>query len=91
MKQFLLLTGVLFCCVVSAQKLPDSYTDGKYISVNGAKLYVVLVGTGDPLNIIPGGPGGAHLGTLLSIPLQRIMRSFISMPSAVGKVIQPKT
>lgn len=62
MKKLLLLTGVLFCCVVSAQKLPDSYMDGKYISVNGAKLYVVLVGTGDPLIIIPGGPGGAHLG-----------------------------
>jgi proline iminopeptidase len=28
--------------------------------VNGAKLWVVLVGKGDPLFIIPGGPGGAH-------------------------------
>ena len=30
--------------------------------MNGAKLYVVVVGAGDPLIIIPGGPGGAHLG-----------------------------
>jgi proline iminopeptidase len=58
---------VVFICILSfvlanAQKLPDSYTDGKYVSVNGAKLYVVLVGKGDPLIIIPGGPGGAHPG-----------------------------
>lgn len=45
-----------------AQKIPDSYTDGKYINVNGAKLYVVTVGSGDPLIIIPGGPGGSHPG-----------------------------
>lgn len=52
----------LFYVMVFAQKYPSSYTDGKYIEVNGAKLYVVLVGHGDPLIIIPGGPGGAHLG-----------------------------
>lgn len=45
-----------------AQTMPDSQMDGKYILVNGAKLWVVLVGTGDPLFIIPGGPGGAHIG-----------------------------
>ena len=45
-----------------AQKYPSSYTDGKYVTVNGAKLWVVLVGHGDPLIIIPGGPGGSHIG-----------------------------
>ena len=30
--------------------------------VNGARLWVVLVGHGDPLVIIPGGPGEAHIG-----------------------------
>src|ERR1700712_3889311 len=45
-----------------AQPLPDSQKDGKYVTVNGAKLWVVLVGKGDPLFIIPGGPGGAHIG-----------------------------
>ena len=45
-----------------AQPFPDSRTDGKFILVNGAKLWVVTVGKGDPLFIIPGGPGGNHLG-----------------------------
>ena len=44
----------------SAQTFPDSEKDGKYVTVNGAKLWVVLVGKGEPLFIIPGGPGGAH-------------------------------
>lgn len=41
---------------------PDSWTDGQYYSVNGAKLWVVTVGTGEPLILISGGPGGNHLG-----------------------------
>jgi proline iminopeptidase len=44
----------------SAQTFPDSQKDGKYIVVNGAKLWVVIVGKGDPIFIIPGGPGGNH-------------------------------
>ncbi len=43
-----------------AQPFPDSQKDGKYVVVNGAKLWVVTVGKGDPLFIIPGGPGGNH-------------------------------
>jgi len=39
---------------------PDSEKDGKYVTVNGSRLWVVTVGKGDPLIIIPGGPGGAH-------------------------------
>jgi proline iminopeptidase len=45
-----------------AQKLPDSFTDGKFITVNGARLWVVVAGKGDPLVIIPGGPGNNHYG-----------------------------
>jgi proline iminopeptidase len=41
---------------------PSSYTDGKYITVNGANLYVVVVGKGKPMIVIPGGPGGNHFG-----------------------------
>jgi proline iminopeptidase len=41
---------------------PDSWTDGQYYSINGAKLWVLTVGTGEPLIIIPGGPGGNHYG-----------------------------
>jgi proline iminopeptidase len=63
MKKIVSFFIFFFCCLLAyAQTLPDSYTDGKYITVNGAKLYVVLVGKGDPLIIIPGGPGGAHPG-----------------------------
>ncbi|MEO6220269.1 MAG: alpha/beta hydrolase [Ginsengibacter sp.] len=61
-KILLLLSLVNFINITIAQKLPDSYTDGKYINVNGAKLYVVIEGSGDPMIIIPGGPGSAHPG-----------------------------
>jgi len=63
MKKIILLIVVFFLgATLYAQNYPSSYTDGKYIEVNGAKLYVVLVGHGDPLIIIPGGPGGSHIG-----------------------------
>ncbi len=62
MKKLFVLAFLFLQFTVHAQNLPDSYTDGKYITVNGAKLYVVLVGKGDPMIIIPGGPGGTHLG-----------------------------
>jgi len=42
--------------------LPDSFIDGKFITVNGARLWVVVAGKGDPLVIIPGGPGNNHYG-----------------------------
>lgn len=41
---------------------PDSFTDGKYYTVNGAKLWTVSFGEGDPLFFIAGGPGGTHVG-----------------------------
>jgi proline iminopeptidase len=45
---------------VTAQKFPSSMTDGQYYKVNGAKLWVVTLGTGEPLILIAGGPGDAH-------------------------------
>lgn len=62
MKKFTILFLIILFQGVTAQKYPDSYTDGKYVQVNGAKLYVLSVGKGDPMIIIPGGPGGTHLG-----------------------------
>ena len=63
MKKIFFSLPLLFTLAIThAQNFPDSYTGGKYVTVNGAKLYVVLVGKGDPLIIIPGGPGGAHPG-----------------------------
>lgn len=47
----------------------DSKTDGKYVRVNGARLWVVTVGEGDPIIFIAGGPGGAHIGLRSFDPL----------------------
>jgi proline iminopeptidase len=60
-KLFLVIACSISLCL-SAQTYPDSQKDGKYITVNGAKLWVVMVGKGQPIFIIPGGPGGAHIG-----------------------------
>ena len=60
-KQTILLALFLVLLIsAQAQPLPDSFTGGKYVTVNGAKLWVVIVGKGDPLFIIPGGPGSTH-------------------------------
>ncbi|MEO7291959.1 MAG: alpha/beta fold hydrolase [Ginsengibacter sp.] len=61
-KIIFLFAFVSFHCYLIAQNFPNSFTDGKYITVNGAKLYVLTVGKGEPIIIIPGGPGGNHLG-----------------------------
>lgn len=60
-KIFLLIA---FCTFhhLYAQNFPSSFTDGKYVTVNKAKLWVVTVGKGDPMVLIPGGPGGSHPG-----------------------------
>lgn len=65
-----------FCLNISLNaqtplKYPDSATDGKYYTINGAKIWVVTVGQGDPLFLIAGGPGGTHVG----------LRSFDSLAS----------
>lgn len=64
MKYLLLsVTALAFYFGVAAQdptSFPSSQTDGKYYTINGAKLWVLTVGEGEPLIIIPGGPGGNH-------------------------------
>ena len=65
MKKSLMLLCFLCSCFISIAQnqspFPDSWTGGQYYTINGAKLWVVTVGTGEPLIIIPGGPGGNHL------------------------------
>ena len=56
-KSFLLIILTYSLC---AQNFPDSQTDGKYYEVNGAKIWTVSFGNGDPLFFIAGGPGNAH-------------------------------
>jgi proline iminopeptidase len=67
MKKNILLLLFLFASIVSFAQdnadttaFPDSWTDGQYYTINGAKLWVVTVGKGEPLIIVPGGPGGNH-------------------------------
>lgn len=63
MKKFAVLAFLLLSCtLLSAQSFPDSQTDGKYYTVNGAKLWTVSFGKGDPIFFIAGGPGGSHYG-----------------------------
>ncbi len=57
---FLSLFLLFNAAFLFSQPFPDSHNDGKYYSVNGAKIYAVSFGKGDPLFIIPGGPGGSH-------------------------------
>ena len=56
---------ILFAIIISITiyaQFPNSETDGKYYEVNGAKLWVVGFGQGEPLFFIAGGPGGNHYG-----------------------------
>ena len=56
----LIITAFIFLSA-QTQNLPSSYTGGKFLTINGAKLWVVIAGKGEPIVIIPGGPGGNHL------------------------------
>lgn len=59
----LILSLIVFSTLTSfSQSFPSSHTDGKYYTVNGAKLWTVSFGKGDPLFFIAGGPGGTHYG-----------------------------
>ncbi len=62
MKWSLLTAVVFFTNYCFSQALPNSETDGIYYTVNGAKLWTVSFGSGEPLILIAGGPGGAHVG-----------------------------
>ena len=71
MKKILLVIPMIILAVnsFSQVKKVDSWTDGKYVKVNKANLWVVTVGEGDPIIFIAGGPGGAHLGLRSFDPL----------------------
>ncbi|WP_243346860.1 alpha/beta fold hydrolase [Parabacteroides sp. FAFU027] len=76
MKRIILFTFILsMATVLTAQHFPDSQKDGKYYTVNGAKLWTVSFGKGKSLFIIAGGPGYAHFGlrTLDSLSLDNTL------------------
>ena len=58
---FKIFTSLLITLTIYGQ-FPDSHTDGKYYEINGAKLWTVSFGKGEPLFFIAGGPGGTHYG-----------------------------
>ena len=60
--KILINTFLFFILTISiyAQNFPDSETDGKYYEVNGAKIWTVSFGNGEPIFFIAGGPGNAH-------------------------------
>jgi proline iminopeptidase len=62
MKNIITLLFFLFLTVATFAQFPDSETDGKYYEVNGAKLWAVSFGEGEPLFFIAGGPGNTHYG-----------------------------
>ena len=47
---------------VSAQDKKFQHPEGEFVMVNHAKLWIEQKGTGDPIILISGGPGGAHTG-----------------------------
>jgi proline iminopeptidase len=53
---------LLFASVARAQSAPPPAGTGGYVTVNGARLFHTIVGQGEPLLIIPGGPGDPHNG-----------------------------
>ena len=57
-----ILLLLIITITIYGQTFPDSETDGKYYEVNGAKLWTVNFGKGEPLFFIAGGPGNNHYG-----------------------------
>jgi proline iminopeptidase len=51
---------IILAISILAQDFPDSELDGKYYEINGAKIWVVSFGNGEPLFLIAGGPGNSH-------------------------------
>jgi len=69
MNRLLILIGIIITHFASSAQgvkdtihYTDSWTEGQYFTINGAKLWVVIVGKGEPLILISGGPGSGHRG-----------------------------
>ncbi|NNJ52800.1 MAG: alpha/beta fold hydrolase [Ignavibacteriaceae bacterium] len=62
MKTRLTILFIIIINITVYAQFPDSETDGKYYEINGAKLWTVSFGEGEPLFFIAGGPGGTHYG-----------------------------
>ncbi len=58
MKNLLLL--ILISCYITIYSQEIDHPDGNYALINGAKIWYETEGEGEPLLIIPGGPGNSH-------------------------------
>jgi proline iminopeptidase len=72
--RLLLIPLLLTWCggLVSAQTPPEP--EGRFVLVNGHRLWVRIAGKGSPLLLIPGGPGSSHRYFYPS--MERLARSF---------------
>jgi len=68
----LTLLLALFGAPVTAQQPPEP--QGSFVTVNGHQLWYRIVGKGQPLLVIPGGPGTSH--TYLYPGLERLADAF---------------
>ena len=50
---------LLFSSAIAAQEVKNA--TGDYVAVNGKKLWYEVEGKGDPILLIPGGPGNSHI------------------------------
>jgi proline iminopeptidase len=71
MKSSLILLFTLITFKLLSQEA-FKHADGKYLNVNGSKLWIEIEGTGTPLFLISGGPGGAHVGMHSFSPLKEV-------------------
>lgn len=63
MKKYYCIAAIIFVLYQQVKAQTSfQHPPGQYVTVNGAKLWIEIEGSGDPLFLISGGPGGAHAG-----------------------------
>lgn len=57
----ILLLIILFLLCIKLKAQYQHGEGGKYIEINGAKLWVEMIGQGEPIFLIAGGPAVSHV------------------------------
>lgn len=60
MKNIFLMLIIIAAVNLKAQTAKVDHPQGSFIEVNGSKLWVETEGSGEPILLIPGGPGNSH-------------------------------
>jgi len=63
MSAMIFITGLAFFIFAQNDPVPIIHPPGDFVLVNGAKLWYEIEGKGEPLLLIPGGPGSSHTGS----------------------------